>query len=84
MTPDPIQLDPNSLTWHEELTQLINTLAVARNTSLAMVRGRRRRADIVKARKSIAKAVEPYGYSLTQIGRAMNRDHSTIHFYLNT
>jgi hypothetical protein len=49
-----------------------------------VIRGRRRHAHLVEHRKHIARALySDDKFSLPQVGRVMNRDHSMIKYYVD-
>lgn len=48
----------------------------------AMLKSSSRNADIVKLRATIARACYNRGHSINAIGRALNRDRTTIEYYL--
>jgi hypothetical protein len=62
--------------------QVIRTVAERMRIEAEHLTSTRRGKVLVAARIEVAKLLSAHGYSLGKIGRIMNRDHSTIHFYL--
>lgn len=57
---------------------VVNMNHSRRRCSLKRLRSACREAPVFKVRQAIAKAAVREGYSYSEIGRALNRDHSTI------
>ena len=58
-------------------------VALLRGVPVHHVLGPRKWTNLVKVRFEIASILRGMGMSYPEIGRAMNRDHSTIHVLLN-
>jgi IS30 family transposase len=59
----------SELTAHFRLSQLIS---------------KSRRSDLVRERRRIVRMLHDRGWGVTEIGRLLNRDHSTIIYLLDT
>lgn len=57
---------------------VINRLALEYNVDASEILGDRRFANVIAARKRAYKELRDMNWSLPQIGRMMNRDHSTV------
>lgn len=62
--------------------QIIDSVLRAHRISRADLLSACRDADLVSARKAIAHALRNAGFSIRRIGKALNRDQSTIDHYL--
>jgi chromosomal replication initiation ATPase DnaA len=62
----------------ERLAGIIVYRALLAGVGLRTLRSGDRRWDLVRVRQRIAFEAREGGFSLWQIGRALNRDHSTI------
>lgn len=62
--------------------QIINEVAETYGVSPEMIVSERRSLNLVAARKDIAEMLDARGYTSPQIGRALNRDHTTVIYYL--
>jgi chromosomal replication initiation ATPase DnaA len=60
------------------LAELVAILAERYGRTIKQVRGECRDHDLVRIRKAIANEGRQRSFSFHQIGRALNRDHSTI------
>ena len=60
----------------QELAEMV--VQMAGRTPVTEIRSQSRRQDLVERRWEIAVAARAKGYSLPSIGRALNRDHTTI------
>jgi hypothetical protein len=60
------------------LAELVVSVARQRNHSLKYLRSGSRRKELVRCRWEIAAKARKLGHSYERIGRALNRDHSTI------
>ena len=56
----------------------IEDIVHAAGATLDDVRGPVRRRDLVEVRRVVARYLRTSGCSLPEIGRALNRDHSTV------
>ena len=63
---------------------IIREVAASRVVTLAKLIGRCRSARVVHARVEVAKRLRARGYSTPRIGAILNKDHTTIVFYLGT
>jgi hypothetical protein len=82
--------DPDVTTWTEadrlaawadvpqELAELVVEMAHAHNLEVRAVRSERRDEDLVWCRWDIARRAKELGFTLQPIGRALNRDHTTV------
>lgn len=62
--------------------QIIGEIAALRGVPLPLLTGRCRRYCVVSARIEIALKLNARGYSTTRIGMILQRDHTTIVYYL--
>lgn len=60
------------------LAQLVVSAANRGGHSLQALRGESRAPDLVEARQSVIRQAFTVGFGVTEIGRALNRDHSTV------
>ncbi len=65
------------------LAELVVMLAEKYGRTIKQLRGECRDRDLVQIRKRIAREGRHRRYSFPQIGRALNRDHSTIISHVN-
>ncbi len=63
--------------------EVVRQVCLLRGVPVHRVLGHRRWPELHKARFEIAMIMRGMGISYPEIGRAMNRDHSTIHVLLN-
>jgi hypothetical protein len=63
---------------------IIREVAASHVVTLANLIGRCRSARVVHARVEVAKRLRARGYSTPRIGAMLNKDHTTIVFYLGT
>jgi len=56
----------------------ISAMAEARGYSLDELKSHKRNTRIVRARDEIALYLRQQGWSLAQIGKAVNRDHTSV------
>ena len=66
------------MTPAEEYEALIRRMANERYISIETLRGRSRDRFVYQTRKDIAQELYDRGLSIAQIGRYLNRDHTTI------
>lgn len=66
------------MTPAEEYEALIRRIANERYISIETLRGRSRDRFVYQTRKDIAQELYDRGLSIAQIGRYLNRDHTTI------
>lgn len=64
-------------------TEFFEALCKERQWRTDMLRGRRVDADTVSRRRVIAKEMWAAGFTLIQIGAAMNKDHSSIKYMVD-
>jgi DNA-binding CsgD family transcriptional regulator len=64
------------------LASLVVGVATRGGHSLKALRGESHMPDLVAARRTIVSEAFAEGYSLSEIGRALNRDHSTIAYHV--
>lgn len=64
------------------LAGLVAYRAMCAGVGLRTLRSADKRRELVAIRRRIAREAKGCGFSLWQIGRALNRDHSTILFHL--
>lgn len=64
--------------------EIIREVAASRLVTQKKLIGRCRSARVVHARMEVAKRLRERGYSTPRIGAILNKDHSTIVFYLGT
>ena len=62
------------------LAAIVAYRAFRSGLSLRTLRSADKRAELVRVRQQAAWEARKSGYSLWQIGRALNRDHSTIRY----
>lgn len=67
----------------QELAELVVNLSKQHSFPVAAVRGHRRPTDLVQCRWAIAQAARRLGYPYAAIGRALNRDHTSIIYAVN-
>lgn len=60
------------------LRQIVETASRITNINVDLLTGRHKWKELVAVRSAIAKIGRRYGYSTTQIGEALLRDHTTI------
>ena len=65
-------------TRREMLFRLINEAAAIHGVAPHRVAGPERDAPAVRARQGVYLALREAGWTLPQIGKAMNRDHTTV------
>jgi chromosomal replication initiator protein len=56
----------------------IDAIAELHGYTLADILGKRKQKPLVEVRRKCVVRLRSFGYSTTEIGRIMNRDHSTI------
>ena len=56
----------------------IDAIAELHGYTLADILGKRKQRPLVEVRRKCVVRLRSFGYSTTEIGRIMNRDHSTI------
>jgi chromosomal replication initiation ATPase DnaA len=61
----------------------IDAIAELHGYTLADILGKRKQRPLVEVRRKCVVMLREKGYSTTEIGRIMNRDHSTICHALN-
>lgn len=61
-----------------ELAELVVAMCDAHPSRIESVRGPKRAPELVRCRQRIAVAARDMGYSYPTIGRALNRDHTTV------
>ena len=66
------------MTTDDQLYDLAKTIAHRRGLTLADLRGTRRTRPLVDARAEFAHAGHALGASYPQLGRIMDKDHSTM------
>lgn len=66
------------------LHALVEDAAREAGVPVAVILGHRRQAVIVRARQRAMKAAFEAGFSAPQIGRAFNRDHTTVLYAAGT
>lgn len=62
----------------DQLKMAIETWIKAKGYTLDEIRGRDRQADLVAIRRYAARFLRENGFSLPQIGKFLNRDHTTV------
>jgi hypothetical protein len=62
--------------------KIIDEVAEAHDVCPTSILTKSRQQRLVFARVEIAKRLRAHGYTTTQIGRALNRNHCTVCFYL--
>lgn len=67
---------------NEVAREIIYTLAWKRGLDPADILGRSRKMKLLKVRIEIAKLLDARGYSSPQIGAILDRDHTTVIYYL--
>lgn len=65
-------------TYEAILTKFVRARAADRGLSLTEVQGPRRHKQLVQFRREISRRAHGVGFRLSEIGRVLNRDHSTI------
>jgi chromosomal replication initiation ATPase DnaA len=65
------------------MEDILKKIIVITGFAEEIIKGENRQQDIVAARALFTKECKKKGYSLTSIGRRINRDHSDI-YHLNT
>lgn len=67
--------------WAEEsgLVAFLDDITITLGTTLTAIRSDQRRATVSRARHIAAAAAHEAGWNLSAIGRALNRNHSTIY-----
>lgn len=74
--------EADRLAAHADIPHALAEVAVmvcnVEGYSLRSIRGGCRRRDLFRIRRNIARRARAMGFSLPQIGRALNRDHTTI------
>ncbi len=63
--------------------EVVRQVSLLRGIPVHQVLGHKRWHDLHRARYEIASILRGMGMSYPEIGRAMNRDHSSIHVLLN-
>lgn len=64
------------------LARLLCTFAEQEEVSVRKLRGESRVAALVRKRREFARLADDCGFAAASIGRALNRDHSTILHHL--
>ncbi len=62
--------------------QILKEVSRRSGIPIAKIRSHSRNAYVVLARNEVMKRLDEFHYSLSQIGRVVNRDHSTVCFAL--
>lgn len=70
------------MTKDEVRERIIHSALVAHRISRADLLGKCRDADLVMARKAVARSLKAAGFGVYHIGRILKRDRSTIEHYL--
>lgn len=79
----PIRQDiPPTWAVRSRARHLVDIAAAGMGVKASEIMGHCRNRELVEARKWVARDLRASGYSLEQIGRALNRDHTTIMHYL--
>ena len=71
-----------SSTLTPQAREIIKVVALERGVSMDLIRGNCRWREVVLARAEVARQLTKRGYSGTRIGAMLNKDHSTILYYL--
>jgi chromosomal replication initiation ATPase DnaA len=61
-----------------ELDTIIDLVARRHGLTIDLLRGQSRSAPLVRVRQFAMSEARDAGYSLPEIGRALNRDHTTV------
>jgi chromosomal replication initiation ATPase DnaA len=61
-----------------EIDAIIDLVARRHGMSIDVLRGKSRSAPLVRIRQLAMSEARDAGYSLPEIGRALNRDHTTV------
>ncbi len=61
---------------------IIKEIAELRGLEPREILGRSRFQNVVRARVEVAKRLDERGYSSPQIGKILNRDHTTVLYYI--
>lgn len=64
--------------WLPAARLLADTIATSNGSSLSQIREQCRLKSIVQVRRRIVRAMRKQGYSLPQIGRVIDRHHTTV------
>lgn len=70
------------MTFKEDLDTKIADMCKDLGVDYMAVISKRRQANLVEARAQIAQALWSEGFTMTRIGKALNRDHSTVGQYI--
>ena len=85
MTRPPDWTAKDLLQWAripEGLADLLCRYSATRYVSIRKLRGSAREAYLVEARREFAALASEHGFSASAIGRALDRDHTTILHHL--
>jgi hypothetical protein len=82
--PAPKPDEPNPLGFPMTLKKIIETTAERHGLQVSEVQSSCRRRKFVKCRQEIAVKARESGYSYPRIGRALNRDHTSIMHLVRT
>jgi chromosomal replication initiation ATPase DnaA len=64
------------------LAAIVVSVATSGGHSLKALRGESKATELIVARRTIVSEAFAEGFSLSEIGRALNRDHSTIFYHV--
>lgn len=65
------------------MIEILNQVCLEKGISIEQLLGKQRKSQFVNARKQCARSLRALNLSFPQIGKLMNRDHSSIIHYIN-